>query len=469
MIWFGLYVAILGVGIAVAFLDWRKAVPWVIVAGVVQDPVRKLMPGAPAYMVLAFVPLWFVVVARALREPNGPWQRLGGTYPRLRAAIVLFLATLVPAALVVMRHGPSAWRLVVIGSLGYLLPVLALLVGYGYTPRAGAIRRLMAFYCLFTSVVLLGSLAEYVGVRGPALGTDVFGTHWIRHISAGHWVELMSGLFRSPDIMGWHAAAVVMMGLTLALDGRLRPRALWLVLAAWGAVCVLISGRNKMILMPAIWLVALLILGIRQGRTAVALRLAALAAAVVFLGSLATDRVGVDRDYLYNTQVTSSGVLERIERETATSLKWTYIQSGFWGDGLGIASQGRQHLGLKMKGGWQESGLSKILVELGVLGLLAGLVLAWAVVRATRRSLLGDATPSGDALLQSCIYAFVAANAACFLISHQAFSDGTLIVITGMMLGFGLSARRWAARTPPPATHRPSVRRMPAQSALRAP
>jgi hypothetical protein len=397
-------------------------------------------------MVLAFLPVWVVVVVRALGERPGPWERLRGRYPRFHGHLALFLVALLPGAVALLPYGSDGIRLGALGALGYVSPVFALLVGYAFARDGRDVRRLLAFYCAFSAVVLVGGALEYVRAfpESPLLGTRVLGTFWIRHVSWGYDIELMSGFYRSPDLMGWHAATTVMLSLALALDGRAGPRWLWATLAAWGSLLALLSGRNKMILMPVVWGAVVALAALRSGRGANVVRLGAVAGAAVLAALLATGHVPLEADYVYNARVASEGVLERLDKETTVSLLSTLRQSGFWGDGLGIASQGRQHLGLEVRGGWQESGLSKLLVELGVPGFLAALLLAGSTAVALRRGAVGRSAHEKDAALQVSLYAFLAANAACFVVSHHAFSDGTLIVLTGTVLGIALTGRRWA-------------------------
>ena len=59
----------------------------------------------------------------------------------------------------------------------------------------------------------------------------------------------------------------------------------------------------------------------------------------------------------------------RVDSHAMGAVVTTYKQSGIWGNGLGSATQGVRHTGIKFKKGWQEGGLSKIMGELGVLGL----------------------------------------------------------------------------------------------------
>jgi hypothetical protein len=114
----------------------------------------------------------------------------------------------------------------------------------------------------------------------------------------------------------------------------------------------------------------------------------------------------------------------------------TVRQFGWLGAGLGAATQGAQHLAPQGQVlGWQEAGLGKLVVELGVPGVLAlayfGLVSVSLLLRLTA---IGDVLGSSQ-LLRAGLFAFVAANVVNFMSSAQAYSDPVLTLLTAFMLG----------------------------------
>ena len=79
-------------------------------AGALQDPVRKMMPGAPGWMVLAFVPIFFAVCA-GLFLRGRPWAGFIAANPALRMRINFFAASLLLAFLVLLvNYGAGAWQ-----------------------------------------------------------------------------------------------------------------------------------------------------------------------------------------------------------------------------------------------------------------------------------------------------------------------------------------------------------------------
>jgi hypothetical protein len=126
----------------------------------------------------------------------------------------------------------------------------------------------------------------------------------------------------------------------------------------------------------------------------------------------------------------------------------TVEEHGILGCGLGTATQGAQYLdipgiayGRKGNGiyAWQEDGLSRLVMELGVIGtvlmLVAGALLVRAAVKAVRKT-----PPGGETyLLAAGLAGVLAANLASFIVSHQAYSGdpSTILIVTqcfGMLL-----------------------------------
>ncbi len=452
-----LTLVLVGLGVAAAGRNWRWGVLMTIVVGVLQDPLRKMMPGAPAVMVLAFFPVWAMTVTMALGGRDRAWRQMRRGARELSDWVAMLPLALVPGIAVTLGYGLYAWPVAVIGILSYMMPASALLIGFAYPKSSRHLRRAITAYCLFTALVLVGGPLQYAGMfaGSPLLGTAVFDTEWIRHISYGHWIRLIAGFYRSPDLMGWHASALVMLSLTMLIRPGERNRWLWALLITWGGICLLISGRNKMIFMPLVWAAAVISIHMYAGRTSHLGPLLLGAILAVAGVGLASDRLNVEDDYFRYLNYGGSTIVERLQKDSLKTIRGTFNQSGFWGQGLGTASQGRQHLGIDFKGGWQEGGLGKIIAELGVMGMLLALMVCVAVVVQLHKSVRTVVRRAPKQLaFHAGLLGFVAANVAMFLNSHLPFSDGCVVIITAMMIGIALAAPRWlinpSVGIPPP-------------------
>jgi hypothetical protein len=215
-------------------------------------------------------------------------------------------------------------------------------------------------------------------------------------------------------------------------------------MAVWGALCVLLGGRRKSILLPPLWVVAVL-LNYVKGHTMGRIVKVAVMAACIAVGLLAVGReASVDTEYFQYAGTATEELKARIEGESVVSLVETYRQSGFMGRGIGAASTGMRHVGGAPATTWQEGGLPKLLVELGVIGLVAAMALVLAVVYAVFRSVDAVSSPDEGHGLVIGLLAFVIANGGSFLVSHQIYSDLTVVAVTGLAVGMVLSAPRWA-------------------------
>jgi hypothetical protein len=170
--------------------------------------------------------------------------------------------------------------------------------------------------------------------------------------------------------------------------------------------------------------------------------------AVVLSGALfwgINQQMGIDQEYWDYVGVGAESAGSRVESHGFRAVVVTIRQSGFFGEGLGTASTGARYGGTLMGARvWQESGPSKIMVELGVIGFTAAALLGFTLLRLLWRCLdqMPRAAPEGVLFIG--FLGILAANAASFTVSHQAFGDPFLVTLAGFFIGVTLSAPRWA-------------------------
>jgi hypothetical protein len=438
------------------------------VFGALQDPIRKLTPGTPAIMAVSTLPIFCAACLQALSRERA-WPALKQMWPRISKPMVWFLISLLPATLYLFRFGLGVWPVAAIGLFGYLAPVAALLLGFVYVRDGVHLRKLLVFYTLFSGLLLSGAFLEYLGfaARWSALGTAAMGMRWIRWFGTQQ-VDLIAGFYRSPDIMGWHAASVAMFALTLQMDKR-RGRVLWLLLAGAGILAAVVAGRRKMVMMPIVWCAFVLVAYLREGRLSKAITLLSLVAGVGAVIYVGTGEVNVETSYYSYVASSQGDALDRTMQSLFGILWETFQQSGPLGVGIGAVSQGTQHVGLEQPLAWQEAGLSKLAVELGAPGLVCALLLVVAIGRGCLRVLKAAVRAPGRGALQVGLAAFGAANGTCFLVSHQVYGDSLVMVLTAFMIGVVLSAPRWspasAVLQPQPILRR-EARELPTRGAL---
>lgn len=441
------FFALVALASVLAFKDWRRGILLMLVIAALQDPVRKMLPGAPAFMVLCFFPVWLATFLGAVSGKERVFGLFKSQHPQIAGWMAMLIAAMIPGVLVTLQYGGSAWIVACLGLLSYMLPLSGLIIGVALMRDLVALKRFMMAYSVIAAVMLIGAPLEYFEVfpNWNALGTATLNKDWVRYISHGHTIKLHAGFYRSPDIMGWHAATLMIFSLTLfLLPGRYR--AYWLGMAAWAGICLLISGRNKMIFMPMVWAVVMLTLQIRYGRVARLGRIAAAAGVALLSVGMIASQGNLEQDYFLHVSTGGDGVFERLRKDSLDTVRETYRQSGVWGIGIGSASQGRQHIDAKVGRGWQEGGLGKLIAELGLIGLVVVFITAFSIAMLLHRGLGRVPRVAETQLAYSAILGFVAANLACFVNSHLAFSDGGVVLLAAVMLGVAMSAPYWMAR-----------------------
>lgn len=450
------FFALIGICVLITLVNWRAGLYCLLLVGILQDPVRKMIPGVPSYLALSTAPIWFALVVNMFYQERGFWQRFRQDHAVLSATIVVFVLALIPPAVLSATYGPSSWQLTVIGGFSYGSLICGWLVGFMFLKRPKQLYRLCAFYCILTSLMLIGTPLEYLGLYTDldVIGSEVMGVKWIRYGDWGVVVDLISGFYRSPDIMGWHAAAATMLCTLLAAYCKGGMRYFWVALAIWGMMAAILCGRRKMVLMIPMFAGILVFIYWWSGQTARSSFTLIMLATIILGGYGLYNYLGADEniDAYYFGESSSSNITQRVEKESVESVIYTLRQSGFWGAGLGTAAKGLHHLNIYRPTTWQEGGLSRLLVELGVPGFIAFFIMAlamlWTIVRLiSNRSKMWLA----EYQLTAGFCAVAIANAASFVISHQVFGDPFIGCWFSILIGVALSASRISHAPPPPA------------------
>lgn len=427
-----LFAAILLASMAMALSNWRHGWYAAVVCGILQDPVRKMTPGAPAVLTMSIVAVYAVILFGAYNALQRNRVDFARRFPNLYSTLIVFVLALAFAGMNgLATFGLAAWQAPMLSFLIYLLPLPAILLGYAWLTREDQLIRFFQFYAIITSVAMIGTVLEYLHVNHPALGMVSMPWGFIRHLP-GIEIRILSGFYRAPDIMGWHAATLTIIGITLAIRARGLTKAWpWIAMAAWGFLNCIISGRRKAVYMVAVFGLAFLWRYIRRlSTTQVAMVLllgASLALVVRQVQSSSQAEV-----YARGTRTTPGEVLQRLEGGITGTLE----QNSLLGAGLGAATQGVRHVtGRESDFGWQEGGLGKLTAELGLQGVLVAAVLAWAILRMMIRiTAVGD-IPGTSQLVRAALFGIVVANIGNFLASAQAYSDPVLTLMAAFFAG----------------------------------
>ena len=424
--------------------NWRRGIFLIIIAGALQDPIRKITPGTPGYLVLSIVPIFMSMIVGGLMRNTRFWSGFRKTFKQLSKTIGLFMISLVPGALISLTYGFGGLQLIMMGVLSYWIFIVGWQTGFIINRNYGEMRKILSFYCMVTAIMLIGTPLEYFGLVPDSLliGTKALEMDWIRY-TGEDVISLIAGFYRSPDIMGWHAVAAGILATVLAMASRGGRRYAWVAVAAWCLAAAMLCGRRKMVLMFPIFCIVLLWLYLRMRHSGRAIRALGVVAIVIIIGFSFYDFFGSSeaRETYYFRQM--GQIPERVKAHGIDSVIGTFEQSGFFGEGIGMAATGAHHLDVERPNVWQEGGLDRLMVELGVPGLVCFIILVVVLARTILKLVLTQANPKSEEFIFTAgLSSFFFANAGSFIVSHQIFGDPYILTFFSILTGFILSAAR---------------------------
>jgi Ca2+/Na+ antiporter len=429
-----LFLALMLLSVAIALVDWRRGWLLAILVGVLQDPARKLTPGTPVVMSLSIVLIYFVVIFASQKTLQAHARDFSRRFGNVFGGVTIVLFFLVLAAVNgVFTFGLDGWKAPALSLFIYLTPIPAVILGYAYLQREEQLYGLFRFYALITSIALIGTPLEYMRLDWRVLGTVALHEDNLRMMT-GLTIRMLSGFYRGPDIMGLHAAILTMIGMIMSLRTRsIRRVWIWILVSGWGFFNCLISGRRKALYMIAVFVIAFLWRYVRRLSMPQGIAVAFLSLLMVFVVS----KVSHDETSSAYTQGASTSKGEIFDRLEG-GLQGTVEQSGIMGGGLGTATQGAYHV-LGESGiarlGWQEGGLGKLAMELGVPGLVAVAILAVAMLLTMLNISKHPDVPGSSQLTRAALFGIVVANVVEFLASAQAYSDPVLTLLAAFFVG----------------------------------
>ena len=437
MITYG-FLAFVALATMLSLANWRIGVVlWMIVA-VLQDPVRKVTPGTPIYLTVSFLPVYASTFASLLISQN-VLKSFAREFSSLSRLFQLMVVMLIASALYgyAITHKSIMASMIGIGSYTGGLP--AIYCGYALLKKDYRILDwLMIGFVGITAIMLIGVPLEYAGFKfsKPWLGTIASTGKNYRWFNDYDYVHMISGFYRSPEIMGWHAMAMVICTFYLYLR---RPSfaVIWSALATWGAYGIFLSGRRKMILMLFVFIGTFLVFSTLRNRRrilkAVVLTLLILVPGILF---------GVDDLY----RMTLSSGLDYAGSKTAEKVMmgplWLMGVVGPFGYGVGSIAQGSQHFVKTSDIPLVEGGMEKVMVEVGIIGLLLILIIAIQMMILGRHSLKLGQRFLPQAVGPAFCFSYVAANLSAFMIAFQFLGDPFIGTFLGLFIGMLLSTGR---------------------------
>ena len=425
-----IYAGFMLLSMTVALIDWRRGWFMAVVCGVLQDPVRKVTPGTPVAITLSVMLVYAMILVAALPSLQRHGREFGRRFSNVYAgALLVFLFVILGALRGLFTYGMAGWKAPALSLFIYCAPVPAVLLGYAYLQREEQLYRFFRYYAIITSIALIGTPLEYFHVPWRALGTVALSEAYIRHLP-GLQIPLLSGFYRAPDVMAWHAAMLTIIGLVMMLRDKLINAWPWMLAIGWGFLSCLLSGRRKAVYMVAVFVIIFLWRYVRRlSVPQVVTFVAALSLVGLVVHKIAQDETS--SVYAKGALTSREEVLERLEGGVMETIR----EFGLLGAGLGAATQGVQHVTENGPVGWQEGGLGKLTVELGVPGLLAAVLFAFTIFRTMMKITAHPDVEGSSQLIRCAVFGIIVANVVEFMASAQAYSDAVLTLMTAFFFG----------------------------------
>jgi hypothetical protein len=427
---------------------------FIVVVGFLQDPARKLVTGEPIVMSIMVGFVMACLVVRRIAMSNGsfsePFTRwsVGVETPLKIYLIIIFLQGVHSY----IRYG--SLFLTSLGAIFYLAPLVAIVVGYSQFGSFRLVRGFLIVCCGFATITAVSVLISFYGYESDLLGEVGAG---LIIYDQGTILKAYSGLMRSSEIASWHMGAGVCFLIILIVDkGSLQTVVFATVLIVLLVSAIILTGRRKMILQILIFCVVFLpVLQFYQGRISTRFNMLFVLAAGLFW-FLATWYVpDIDTYDLYYARGASvfGEAGERFTSLGLGSIGWAYNQFGFFGGGLGVATQGAANFSGGVTSGAGEGGIGKLVSELGLVSLVFILWLGLAIARYLHSclKLVSTGAPKRLSFLVG-IAVFILANIPTFIVASQVYGDVFVLLILGLLSGAMFASPRQLITelTPPP-------------------
>lgn len=424
--------------------DSRQALVLMLLVGFVQDMVRKLTPGEPVLFIVMVGVLFSAVLL-------GVWVRRGffdslepflSWSTRLREPLLLFVAILI-AQFIYSVVLYSNLIVALIGLATYLAPFLAVIVGYALANNVDGIRRFLMIYVCFGIFVAVTVVASFYGFDSLVLKEVGAG---LKIYDQGTVLKSHAGIMRTGEVAAWHIATTACLIVTLAATSE-KPRSVLIIIAlvAFLLLAIALTGRRKMVMMVVIFISGFFISILYYRKTLDAKYFFSFMAAGIGLW-FGYEIFGLEnyneslRNYIARGSTVFTDASGRFVELGISPIQWAYNRVGILGGGLGIASQGSYLFNVaNVAGGSGEGGLGKIMVELGLPGLLSVIWLVYSVAGHVDLSLRLSLKPRIDPRLMPLMLSLavlLAGNAVTFSVATQVYGDFFILILLGLMGGF---------------------------------
>lgn len=444
MIIFLLILLLFSFFLVVGEYGWKGAVLFTIFAGFFQDPLRKLSTIDSSYF--AGISLFFFILTFfILKSKFKDWdlELICWPNPIIISLFPIFLYLIVLQGLnSFARFGDV--RLTTVGILFYLVPLIALWLGYRVASDLKFLRQLLLFYIILCSLTGLSIFLSLSGVESNLLkevgaGIEITGT------GQGY-----SGLWRTSEIAGWHLAAGASFAFILGMsETRGLKQAVYFLTSALLAFLTISTGRRKALGLFIIFASLYLLyysLSIKKSRLVKAMGTLVCVAILCLssYGLILNPNIQETLEPFFDrsTTLTVEESQNRVKVQGIGAIMRGLEIAGPLGFGVGVGTNsgntdiGAQRKSIQSVGYVSEGGGGRLILELGGIGiifvsffLIQVLLLYFRIFFLSRQLMnIGADILSGLAL-------FTLANTVTFFSASQLYSDPFVLIMLGLSSG----------------------------------
>ncbi|MGH1542053.1 MAG: hypothetical protein ACRBHB_16625 [Arenicella sp.] len=411
-----------------------------VLIGFAQDPLRKLIAGEPVFMVVMVgVVFGAGMLGYFLRDGLRSLSEIQVWTPSFKIPILLFFFLVFYQTI----YSFIAYENIILTGIGvaaYIAPLFAISISYFAIRNNKEFQHFLLLYCLFSCALAVTVYLSFSGIEHKIFKEVGAG---LVIYDQGTILKAHSGFMRTSEVAGWHLGAGASFLLILAFASRNKSTMLLSTIAIVVLIVAIgLTGRRKMIMQFFIFacLYSILFMYFRRNISAQVLLAVVIVIGIIWgvsffvFPSLAQSNI--DLYYARGISVFADAD-ERFKTLGLQSISWAINRVGWFGGGVGIASQGTQSLGVSIAGGAGEGGLGKIVAELGVPGLLVSLWLVYTTVRFFYKTLnFVSRTDTPTSRVAIGITAFALSNVPTYIVASQVYGDLFILILLGFLVGF---------------------------------
>ena len=423
---------------------WKGAILFSILAGFLQDPIRK-GSGVDSSYFAAISLFFFILTFFILRSKFKEWDLELICWPNpivLSLLPAFFYLLLLQGLNSFARFGDI--RLTTVGILFYIVPLISLWVGYRIGSDLKFLRQVLIFYVVLCAITAFSILLSIYGIENNLLkevgaGIEITGTG-----------RGFSGLWRTSEIAGWHLAAGASFSFILGMtESKKLMQSVYFLISCTLSFLTITTGRRKSLGLVLIFFAMYILyyaLSVKSSKLTKAFGslICVLAISLTSYGLVFSSDVQSTLEPFFDrsSTLTVEESQDRLRVQGIGAILRGLQVAGPLGFGVGVGSNtgttdiGTERANIQSVGYVSEGGGGRLIIELGGIGITFLIFLfSQIVILYVRIFYLSAGLISIGSDILSGLALFTLANAFTFLSASQLYSDPFVLIILGLSSG----------------------------------